>query len=231
MVNQDHKGVDYAEWEPTYREILRDFGFSEEEDIRAARVLERLLEDKTSPELLRKLDKLLKGARVNIYGAGPSLERLSAIPEGINITADGATSYLMERGAVPEIIVTDLDGRVEDQIKAAEEGSIALVHAHGDNIPGLEAYVPRFRACIGTTQARPFGRLQNFGGFTDGDRAVFMAEHLGARKAVLHGMDFRGEAGRYSFKGGGERKRRKLLWAERLIKRVAEAGQMEIAFG
>ena len=213
----------YSEWEPIYREVLRDFGFSEKEDIRAARVLDGLLEDKASPELLRELGKLLKGARVNIYGAGPSLERLSTIPPGINITADGATSYLMGRGVIPEVVVTDLDGRVEDQIRAAEEGSIALVHAHGDNIPRLEAYVPRFRACIGTTQARPFGRLQNFGGFTDGDRAVFMAEHLGARRAVLYGMDFRGEVGRYSFKEGGERKRRKLLWAERLIKRVAEA--------
>jgi uncharacterized Rossmann fold enzyme len=132
---------------------------------------------------------------------------------------------------VPEVIVTDMDGRVEDQIRAVELGSIALVHAHGDNIPKLKAYVPRFRACIGTTQARPFGRLQNFGGFTDGDRAVFMAEHLGARAAVLYGMDFQGEVGRYSFKEGGERKRKKLLWAERLIKRIAEAGKVEIAFG
>ncbi|MEK6978134.1 MAG: 6-hydroxymethylpterin diphosphokinase MptE-like protein [Candidatus Hydrothermarchaeota archaeon] len=223
--------MDYAEWEPIYREILKDFGFSEEEDIHAARVLDGLLEGRSPPNLLERLGGLLRGARVNIYGAGPSLERLATIPKGINITADGATSYLMERGAVPEIIVTDLDGRVEDQIRAAEGGSIAVVHAHGDNIHRLKPHVPRFRACIGTTQARPFGRLHNFGGFTDGDRAVIMAEHLGARAAVLHGMDFRGEAGRYSFKGGGERKRRKLLWAERLIKRTAEAGRMEIAFG
>lgn len=223
--------MEYAEWEPIYREVLRDFGFSEEEDIRAARVLERLLEGKASPELLRELGKLLKGARVNIYGAGPSLERLATIPNGINITADGATSYLMERGVVPQVVVTDLDGRVEDQVRAVEEGSIAVVHAHGDNIARLEAHVPRFRACVGTTQAKPFGRLQNFGGFTDGDRAVSMAEHLGARAAVLYGMDFHREAGRYSFKGGGERKRRKLLWAERLIKRIAEAKRMEITFG
>jgi len=51
---------------------------------------------------------------------------------------------------------------------------------------------------LGTTQVEPFGKLFNFGGFTDGDRAAFMAHELGASRIYLVGMDLGAEIGRHS---------------------------------
>jgi uncharacterized Rossmann fold enzyme len=52
--------------------------------------------------------------------------------------------------------------------------------------------------CIGTTQVKPLQNVYNFGGFTDGDRAVFLANEFGAINIVLVGMDFGEKIGRYS---------------------------------
>lgn len=206
--------MNFKDWEPFYREILDDFGFSEEADIEAARLLNELLP--ADPQVA-KLKDLIFGKTVNVFGAGPSLEKLEEFPGGTSIAADGATSFFIEHGRVPDIIVTDLDGRIADLLLANKRGSQVVIHAHGDNIPALK-YVKSFGAPIGTTQAEAFGRLHNFGGFTDGDRAVFLAMHFGARRICLFGMDFGIEIGRYSFSENEALTRKKLLWAEKLIK-------------
>jgi hypothetical protein len=74
---------------------------------------------------------------------------------------------------------------------------------------------------MGTTQSRPFGRLHNFGGFTDGDRAVLMARHLGAPTRLL-GFDF--DTPRLKEGRDVEVKKRKLAWARRLICDTDSAG-------
>jgi uncharacterized Rossmann fold enzyme len=116
----------------------------------------------------------------------------------------------MKRGIVPDIIVTDLDGSFEAILKANQMGSIAIVHAHGDNIDQLQEYVPQLGKIIGTAQCRPPGGLFNFGGFTDGDRSVFLAKELGAVSIKLLGFDFEDES-------VTPRKRKKLAWARKLI--------------
>jgi len=208
--------MDFKEWEPIYEDIVEEFGFSRQADEEAARLLDSLLEKKElyPLELLRR--RISDG--VTVYGNAPRLEEElpSADLSGTVIAADGATSALMRVvGRVPDIIVTDLDGDVADQLAASAQGAIVVVHAHGDNMEALKRYVPRFSGPVmGTTQARPFGRLHNFGGFTDGDRAVLMARHLGASVRLI-GFDFeepRSKEGRDS-----EVKRRKLSWARRLI--------------
>jgi hypothetical protein len=211
----------YEEWRTIYREILADFGFSEEEDKAAARLLASLVKSRLP---LTVLDSLISGRRVNIFGAGPSLERLERIPQGIAIACDGATSFLLERGTVPEIMVTDLDGRVEDLLEANARGSVVVIHAHGDNMAALRRYAPLFVNVVATTQAEPFDEVYNFGGFTDGDRAVFLAKHFKAGEIYLYGMDFHSEIGRYSFSRDSEKKRKKLVWAERLIKILEDRG-------
>ena len=72
-----------------------------------------------------------------------------------------------------------------------------IVHAHGDNKGQLDI-VKKFKNKIGTTQSEKFGRLENFGGFTDGDRCVFLAENFKAKKIILIGMDFGNTIGKYS---------------------------------
>jgi len=147
--------------------------------------------------------------RVIVFGAGPSLaedvmrlHRASLLERFLLISADGATSALLEKGSIrPNVIATDLDGRVEDQIHASEKGSIAVIHAHGNNIPSLNKYVSKFQSRLGSTQVEPRKGVCNFGGFTDGDRAAFLSVELGANMVVLAGMDFGGAVGSYSKAG------------------------------
>ncbi|MFA5860490.1 MAG: hypothetical protein WDA16_02220, partial [Candidatus Thermoplasmatota archaeon] len=67
----------------------------------------------------------------------------------------------------------------------------------------------------GSTQAAPTGRVQNWGGFTDGDRACCLAVALGATRLTLAGFDFDEPAP----KPGRDPavKARKLAWARRII--------------
>ncbi|MEM0153592.1 MAG: hypothetical protein QXP12_05685, partial [Ignisphaera sp.] len=67
-------------------------------------------------------------------------------------------------------------------------------------------------------------------GFTDGDRALFIAYALGVRKAIIGGMDFRGPIGRYSIvyrRKDEDIKRVKLSIAIKLISMLISWG-MEI---
>ena len=88
-----------------------------------------------------------------------------------------------------------------------------VVHAHGDNMEALGKEVPRLKRVIGTTQSKPLKNVYNFGGFTDGDRGVFLAKEMGARSITLIGFDFRDE-------NVTPLKKKKLVWAEKLIKMV-----------
>ena len=122
-------------WEPKYREIVKKLNLNEDEDRKAAQILKELLpkNDQTA------LKKQIKGEDCIVFGAGPSLDRdLGKLKEyklldKILITADGATSAVMNF-KTPDVIVTDLDGIVEDQLEAWREGAWMVVHAHGDNI-------------------------------------------------------------------------------------------------
>jgi 2-amino-4-hydroxy-6-hydroxymethyldihydropteridine diphosphokinase len=183
--------LDYLEWEPHYRRIVREFGFSIDDDGRSAQTLARICskKDVCPPECLRRM----VGEEVTILGDGPNLEqelRQQAL-KGTLVVADGATSTLMHAlGRIPDIIVTDLDGDVVDQIAANAQGAIVVVLAHGDNEALVRRYVPWFTGPITpTTQGRPFDGVYNFGGFTDGDRAVLLARHMGATRIHLRGFD------------------------------------------
>lgn len=218
--------MDYAEWQILYKNILKDFGFSEEGDIKAARILNDIVE----PLPLEVLEEKIAGKKACVYGSGQSLEEVEDFPRCTRIAANGATSYLLGKGVVPEVVVTDLDGRIEDLYKANREGSIMVIHAHGDNIDKIRAHAQRFSRAIPTCQCMPFGKLQNFGGFTDGDRAVFLAVHFKAKETVLYGMDFEG-VGRYSFSRDTPRKRKKLKWGKKLIDYLRTKSNVKIVEG
>jgi hypothetical protein len=200
-------------WKPRYEEIVQRLKLDRRADEGAALALDAIL----SPPEFSRFESIVRGKDCVVFGAGPSLdgdlERLkrAGLLNKALITADGATSALL-RYRRPEIIVTDLDGRVEDQLEAWREGSWLVVHAHGDNVKVVKEVVPKLKErVIGTTQIKPFGKLYNFGGFTDGDRAAFMAHELGASRIYLAGMDLGTEIGRYS---GDKNRGRKLIKLE-----------------
>jgi len=202
----------FKEWEPIYREILKDFGFDRGRDERSARILSELLGKRSFST--QKLHELLHHKSIIVCGNTPSLkEELDNVDISNHriIAADGATSVLLEHVILPDVVVTDLDGNMNDIISADRLGSVIVVHAHGDNIPAIKRYVPLLNHVIGTTQSAPLKNIHNFGGFTDGDRCVFMAHHFGAKSVTLLGFDFEDA-------GVSPTKRKKLQWAKRLIK-------------
>ncbi len=205
----------FDSWEPIYREILEDFGFSRERDEEAAELLRDLLPP--SGLILSEARARVSGKIAVICGNAPTLsEDISSIKKTSRkdnltfIAADGATAVLLWSGIVPDIIVTDLDGPFQEILRAHDMGSLIVVHAHGDNLDALKSYVPQLKRVIGTTESRPLENVYNFGGFTDGDRCVFLAKEMGAATIKLIGFDFDDPT-------VTPRKKKKLAWARRLI--------------
>ncbi|MEM2904576.1 MAG: 6-hydroxymethylpterin diphosphokinase MptE-like protein [Candidatus Bathyarchaeia archaeon] len=191
-------------WMPWYQKIAEMLRLDRGRDEEATRILSALLEGRdTRPAAL---EERLKGRPVLVFGAGPSLERnlrevdlprLSS--DWVVVAADGATTALTRFGKrMPDIIVTDLDGWMPDILAAHSQGAAVVVHGHGDNIRQLRRYVPLLGSALGTTQVEPQPRVYNLGGFTDGDRAVFLAYAMRAETIALAGMDLGTVIGRYS---------------------------------
>jgi len=199
----------FAEWEPYYEEILKDFNFSREKDELSAEILSMILKE-MEEDAIGELREEIENRNAVICGKALSPEDLEGLSWDVLISADGTTSILLKMGILPDIVVSDLDGNIEDLEKANASGAIMVIHAHGDNIGRILEYTRRFRRIVGTTQARPLFNVHNFGGFTDGDRCVFMAAEMGASSIILVGFDFEDRS-------VGELKRRKLKWAEKLI--------------
>ncbi len=199
----------FAEWDPVYRAILADFGFPREGDERARDILA----DRTVPFDRARFDTIA-GSTVAIAGAGPSLadELDTARKAEFVIAASMAADVLLDAGIDVDCMVTDLDKNPETARKLTERGIPVAAHAHGDNIPAIREYVPTFDAAnvLATTQAEPHGPVANFGGFTDGDRAAFLADEFDAGELVFLGWDF-------DDPDVGAMKRKKLVWAERLL--------------
>jgi len=219
------------DWFKKYDEIASELGLSQAADRAATIVLDNLIEESS----LERLSVLLEDKRVIVFGAGPSLvDAISYVKKKkfhdgyVFVAADGAVSAFLEAEVLPDVLVTDLDGRLRDILQANFRGSLTVVHAHGDNISLLEKVVPRMNGVVGSTQVKPVGRVHNFGGFTDGDRCVFLAVHFRVREVLLAGMDFDSVVSEYSRSSDSERKRKKLLIAKKLIEELKEETDIPI---
>ena len=193
-------------WKKRYQEILKEFKYSEKEDKESAVILNSILK-KTNTN--KKIINLVRGKTVLVIGSGPSLSsailKLKNYKKIVKIAADSSIKPLVENGIIPDIIITDLDGDKKTLEKIGKTNSIFVVHAHGDNMKELE-FIKKFKNCIGTTQSIPFDKIQNFGGFTDGDRGVFLANYFQAKKIILCGMDFGERIGKFSETKRSDRK-------------------------
>lgn len=206
-------------WKRRYQSILKELSYSEKKDKESAVILNSILKKNNN---YQKITKLIQGKTVFVIGSGPSLSfaipKLKKFKKSIKIAADSALKPLLENEIVPDIIVTDLDGDEDAIKKLSKKKSIFVIHAHGDNIKKLQM-VKEIKNCIGTTQTTPFNKIQNFGGFTDGDRGVFLANHFEAKKIILFGMDFGKQIGKFSNtkKSDRDTKLKKLKIGEELL--------------
>jgi len=186
-----------------------------------------------------KLESKIGGRSVVVCGNAPSLKKEFLLyskqkcSEDLFIAADGAASVLIKCGRIPDIIVTDLDGNHPNdaikEIEATDRGALLLIHAHGDNISILEKYMPSMIENIKkgtvfpTCQCRPPIGLLNFGGFTDGDRCVFLAGSFQASKIMLMGFDF-------NDRNVTDLKKKKLECAKKLIQLLASENPGKIRY-
>ncbi|OGS43666.1 MAG: hypothetical protein A3K76_04410 [Euryarchaeota archaeon RBG_13_57_23] len=213
---------------PLYDEICSEFGFSKQADRASARLLASIIGDKGRGSM----ESMRRGfpKQVLLCGGSRSLadELSSIVFDGFVVAADGATTTLLESGFKVDMIVTDLDGIVEDQIDQNSKGTTVFLHAHGDNQSAIRRHADKFAGpLVGTCQSVPPPQLYNFGGFTDGDRAACICAELDVAEILLAGFDFENP----SKKTGRdvEIKRRKLAWARRILDMLRQDGMRIIS--
>jgi len=234
--------MEFGLWEKYYKEILDDFGFSREGDEASAKLLDEILSTEGCLTLNDLADIVGFSDKFIVFGAGPSIkehvEMLKNdydLKDYVLVAADGATTALIEQKLVPDIVATDLDGNIDDILLANIRGANIVIHAHGDNIDRIASLSSFFNNVLGTTQAQPVGNLYNFGGFTDGDRAIFLAVALGASEITLAGMDFGDIVTRYSrpnlssdLSEADDFKKKKLMYAEKFTNWIAENEEVKL---
>ncbi|MFC6941425.1 6-hydroxymethylpterin diphosphokinase MptE-like protein [Salinirubellus sp. GCM10025818] len=204
--------MEYDTWSPAYRAVLADFGYDPAGDERARDTLAGIAE----PFDTDRLRALFEDRTVAVAGGAGALageSELSLAREAdVVVAASTAADVLAEAGVGVDLMVTDLDKNVGTARDLTRDGVPVAAHAHGDNVPAIREWVPRFDLghTLPTTQAEPRGPVENFGGFTDGDRGAFLADHFGADRLDFPGWEFDDPS-------VGAEKRRKLVWAERLL--------------
>jgi uncharacterized Rossmann fold enzyme len=200
--------MEFDDWEPVYEAILADFGYDRAGDEEARDVLAEYVD----PFDVERLD--CAGETVAIAGGAPSLaDETDVAAEADSVfAASTAVDVLVDANVSVDLMVTDLDKNPATARRLTESGTPVAAHAHGDNLAAVRERVPTFdrEFVLGTTQAAPTERVANYGGFTDGDRAAFLADHCGAGELVFPGWAFDDPS-------VGSEKAKKLEWAERLL--------------
>lgn len=201
----------YNEWNPVYGTILADFGYDRTGDEQARDRLVALVDGHGA----LAVDGIDLSGTVAVCGAAPTLSsELDRVRRADRVVAaSSAASVCLEAGIGVDCMVTDLDKTPETARTLTEHSVPVAVHAHGDNVEAIEKHVPTFgiESVLPTTQAAPSQPVVNPGGFTDGDRAAFLADCCGADRLIFAGWDFDDPT-------VTAEKARKLRWAERLLR-------------
>ncbi len=224
----------FIDWFPYYLKILSDLHLDIKKDVLSSLILSNLIPDES---LFLTCLKKLNNKKILIIGAGPSIEDLliqkfiSDHSDFFIISSDGSTELCLQLNIIPDFVVTDLDGDIDSLLSANKSGSKLLIHAHGNNIDKILKYAPRFKDFFGTTQVFPLQNVYNFGGFTDGDRCVFIADEFHCAEVWLVGMDFNSSIGYFSKKRRTydlNLKRKKLFIGKNLIEMLAKRSDSTI---
>lgn len=201
-----------------YQEILNVMGYTEDEDSNARDYIKEIVNSRINYSLQTQLQNfgelIASYKRLWVFGGGIGTQtflkdHLGNIPKQFTnqiliIAIDGAATILSEHGLKPHIIFTDLDGfQYDDITKYKLEDSFFIVHAHGDNIDKIEKFQPFLKRCenlITSTQTQSDIPVINHGGFTDGDRAIYLIDPFltGEHKIYLFGYDFGEIIGQHS---------------------------------
>jgi uncharacterized Rossmann fold enzyme len=206
-----------AQWRARFYSLIKQsLNLDENRDRLSRDTLWEILRPRDAPSLQEL--RGFEGKTTVVFGSGPSLvSDLAGLRPFLKeknpriVAADGAADALAENEFDPDVTVSDLDSCSEATLKKNSEAGFVFAHGHGDNIDLVKKIVPKLgHGTFGTTQVEPRAPIENFGGFTDGDRACFIASALLPSSIILAGMDFGKEEGkfsvnRYSAQGNSQR--------------------------
>jgi uncharacterized Rossmann fold enzyme len=170
-------------------------GFSLEDDCRAASQALLLSQNYIQHSIsFHEACEIVRKSEVCILGGSSSLEK--ALLQGrLNdchrlLTVDGATRLALEYGFRPDIIVGDADGGLAPIIKSSQQGSLVILHVHGDNMWIASYLVPLLKNYMVSVQCNPLPPYTwIIPGFTDGERALGFAILCGASRVRVYGMN------------------------------------------
>ncbi|MHA1557694.1 MAG: 6-hydroxymethylpterin diphosphokinase MptE-like protein, partial [Candidatus Heimdallarchaeota archaeon] len=192
-----------------YNEICSLLNIDPQTDIASVEFLHKKLNKRKMKTAYNKLEKKISNRIIFIFGAGPSLNSsLLSIQPIVErhrkkitfIAVDGATKALQENDFPIDIIVTDLDGSISSIQEEYYKGAIVVIHAHGDNKDKINQITSILDGnnVIGTSQSLETSKVKNLGGFSDGDRAVYLSANFMGKIIVLFAFDFGEIVGSYS---------------------------------
>ncbi len=168
---------------------------------------------------------LISAKKVVIIGAAAQEEMLEKInQDNVSIiAADGSVGALKDFENLV-CIISDLDGG--DYIDlAAKKGQRFIIHAHGDNHQRWMDIITKWsdfamppKLVLSHQTNEEFPGMENFGGFTDGDRALCFAIWAGVKVENIELLGFSTKKiGRWSGVTNREKKLKKLLWMEKIV--------------
>jgi len=206
--------MNWKDWQPYYQEVMTLLGLDIQTDLdSASRYLELVKQARPrgyENSLLRITNQKIE--RIWVFGAGPSLPTDFRIfdlnynkDRDLIIAADGATTFLLQKKVLPAVVFSDYDGDLKALHHSCHEGSLLVLHAHGDNFNIVQEQFYLFEKesqgfLLPTIQTEPiFSYLFNFGGFTDGDRCIAASlDWFPKTKIGLIGFTFGSVQGRFS---------------------------------
>jgi len=213
-------------------EVRQSFGWSEADDVESAIQLQNHLEEHEdwSPANREKAfervkKQLLNAERVVVIGAAVEENEIKHFNQSgdVFIAADGAVGAV-ENYSQLACIVSDLDGGAYLDA-AASKGQTIIVHAHGDNLlqwkktlAVWEQYPSAPSLILSHQVTKAISGMYNFGGFTDGDRALCFALSLGVSPERIQLIGFSiNRIGQWSGITNVDNKLQKLVWMERIV--------------
>jgi uncharacterized Rossmann fold enzyme len=176
---------------------------------------------------LQDICKELRGSdRVIIIGAAVEKKELEnlELENTAMIAADGSVGAIMNFDKLT-CIISDLDGGEHIDF-AASKNQKFVIHAHGDNLSRWQEIIKNWsnyttppKMILSHQTNQNIEGMHNFGGFTDGDRAVCFALWAGVE---VHNISLIGfsidRVGIWSGVTNQETKIQKLSWMRKVLK-------------
>jgi uncharacterized Rossmann fold enzyme len=228
-------------------EVRTHFGWELQADIASAKSM-KLAFDEAEPFGLSKWNidernqslgdlqlKLLKATAVVFVGAAVESQELEdMVGDGVVfIAADGAVGALPPQADLA-CIVSDFDGTTHLEL-AAKSGATIIAHAHGDNMEAWNECVETWShfsnpPALVLSHQTPhyFEGMHNWGGFTDGDRALCMAHSLGVNFEDVYLVGYTlSRVGQWSGRTQESLKLAKLQWMAAVVQMLGLEQQID----